>query len=80
MSYLFNVKKLETRMARAGVDMSLYSIGSYGEGMFCISTNSDGEWETFTGERSQKFDLKVWPNEEDACLAYFGRIAWNDWH
>lgn len=79
VSHLYNLDSLKTQLVRVGVEPDSYSLGEAAYGMYCIAANSEGDWETFTLERSQKYDLKVWASEEDACLAYLGRIAWMEW-
>jgi hypothetical protein len=76
---LFTMEKLQTRIARAGVDDNLYSIGDFAEGCLCLVQVDDNEWETFFGERSEKSDLLTWESESDACFWFLGRLAWTEW-
>ncbi|RKR73939.1 hypothetical protein [Frondihabitans australicus] len=80
VSYAYNIDKLQIRRESGHVNSDLVNIGSYAEGCLCIVHTSDGRWETFIGQRSEKDELHVWDTEEDACIYFLGRVAWREWH
>jgi hypothetical protein len=72
-----NVAQLEHALQQAGIDPEAYWIGEYRDDYTCIMQTEDGMWETFSGERGQKYDLRRWDNEGDACVFFIGML-WTD--
>jgi hypothetical protein len=69
-----NVGELERKLQQAGIDPMFYSIGEFNDDCACIVQADDGMWETFSGERGHKYDLRRWDNEGDACVFFIGML------
>jgi hypothetical protein len=75
----YNIEWLKAKLERLHISHEMYWIGSFREERQCILQAEDGMWETFQGERGQKYELKRWDSEDDACIYTLGRIACTEW-
>lgn len=69
-----NVAQLQHALQQAGIAPEAYWIGEYRDDYTCIMQAEDGMWETFSGERGEKSDLRRWDNEGDACVFFIGML------
>jgi len=65
-----NIKETEEYLIRIGIPQDLYAINSLGNGdCVAIAHNyePDEGWVAFYSERGNRFNIKKFSNEEDAC-------------
>lgn len=75
MNLLLNIDGLRRKLEKLKIDPRAYSIGSPGDEMLCLEVSDEGQWSTYYGERGNKFELKFWESESDACIYMLGRIV-----
>ncbi|GAA4666967.1 hypothetical protein GCM10025780_06200 [Frondihabitans cladoniiphilus] len=79
MPIRFTTSRLLKKLENLGISHELYSLGEQMDDSLCLLPLPTGEWETFIGERGEKTDRRVWPDEEAACFGFLGRLAWTQW-
>ena len=73
MGYLLDIESLKEILNNMRAPESYYNIGSYKEGALCI-VSENGNWIVFEGERGQRYNLKTFDNECDACLYFMEKM------
>ncbi|MDO4271165.1 MAG: hypothetical protein Q4C72_09630 [Eubacteriales bacterium] len=75
-----NIKQLRAILNYLKVPNEFYNLGEYGlrDMRVCLEKKLT-HWEVFFSERGQHFDVSIFDNETDACLALLKEALHMEW-